>query len=138
MANRNIHTRSTDTAYRSDHPFEVIAFECAVPEKETVVTYTAAWQSHSVHPIAGSIIKFLPRINLSDFKIEKFEAIPGYGIKGFVDGHEIIIGNLALMKLYDFYYDESLDELQEPVIIVMIDDRYSGCFIMMDNSAGLI
>ena len=70
--------------------------------------------------------------NISDYKVEKFEEIPGYGIKGFVNGHEVIIGNLALMKSYDFFYDESLDELREPVILIMIDDRYSGCFLMME------
>jgi len=100
--------------------------------KKNVTAFTAALQSHSTHPIASSVLKFLPGITLSDYKVEKFEEIPGYGIKGFVNGHEVIIGNLALMKSYDFFYDESLDELREPVILIMIDDRYSGCFLMME------
>lgn len=132
MAIKNHYSADTDTAYKSNRQFDIISFECAVPEKETVIAYTAALQSHSTHPIASSVLKFLLAIRLSDYKVEKFEEIPGYGIKGFVNGHEVIIGNLALMKSYDFYYDESLNELREPVILIMIDDRYSGCFIMIE------
>ncbi|MDV4069931.1 hypothetical protein CMT34_17215 [Elizabethkingia anophelis] len=121
-----------DSAYKSDLSFDVITFECAVPDKKNVTAFTAALQSHSTHPIASSVLKFLSPIILSDYKVEKFEEIPGHGIKGFVNGHEVIIGNLSLINLYNFYYDESLDELQEPVIIVMIDDKYSGCFIFAE------
>lgn len=132
MAIQNHYSADTDTAYRNNRLFDVASFECAVPEQETVIAYTAALQSHSTHPIASSVLKFLPAITLSYYKVEKFEEISGYGIKGFVNGYEVIIGNLALMKSYDFYYDESLDELREPVIIIMINDRYSGCFIMIE------
>ena len=132
MAIKNHYSADIDTAYKSNRLFDVISFECAVSEKEIVIAYTAAMQSHSTHRIASSLLKFLPGITLSDYKVEKFEEMPGYGIKGFVNGHEVIIGNLALMKSYDFFYDESLDELREPVILIMIDDRYSGCFLMME------
>ncbi|MCA6439178.1 MULTISPECIES: hypothetical protein [unclassified Arcicella] len=123
-----------DDAYKSDTQFEVISFECALPDKKTVTDFTAALHAHSIHPIASSVLKFLPSITSSDYQVERFEELPGHGIKGFVNGHEVIIGNISLMNLYDFYYDESLNELQEPVIIVMIDDRYSGCFILLKIS----
>ncbi|WP_340154185.1 hypothetical protein [uncultured Winogradskyella sp.] len=124
-----------DSAYKSDLSFDVITFECAVPDKKNVTAFTAALQSHSTHPIASSVLKFLSPIILSDYKVEKFEEIPGHGIKGFVDGHEVIIGNIAWMKSYDFYYDESLDHVNEKVVIVMIDDRYTGCFFITETTA---
>ncbi|WP_268224741.1 hypothetical protein [Sinomicrobium oceani] len=124
-----------DSAYKSDLSFDVITFECAVPDKKNVTAFTAALQSHSTHPIASSVLKFLSPIILSDYKVEKFEEIPGCGIKGFVDGHEVIIGNIAWMKSYDFYYDESLDHVNEKVVIVMIDDRYTGCFFITETTA---
>jgi cation transport ATPase len=83
-----------DSAYKSDLSFDVITFECAVPDKKNVTAFTAALQSHSTHPIASSVLKFLSPIILSDYKVEKFEEIPGHGIKGFVNGHEVIIGNI--------------------------------------------
>jgi hypothetical protein len=39
------------------------------------------------------------------------------------------------MKSYDFYYDESLDHVNEKVVIVMIDDRYTGCFFITETTA---
>lgn len=132
MATKKNISESADKAYRSDSKFEVIYFECTVPDQNTVTAFSVALQSHSTNPIASYVLKFLPSIKLSDYKVEKFEEIPNYGIKGFVNGHEVIIGNLSLMKLYDFYYDESLIELQKPLIVVMIDDRYSGCFILTE------
>ncbi|PRD27887.1 UNVERIFIED_CONTAM: czcA [Trichonephila clavipes] len=94
-------------------------------------TYTSILQSMTSHPIARAILKVLPSVQLSDHRIEKVEEIQG-GVKGFIDEHEVIIGDVQLMKSYDFYYDESLDHINEKVVLVMIDDRYTGCFIMKE------
>ena len=133
MADKYIPTQDTDVGYNNN--FKVIRFECAVPEKDTMMAYTAALQSKAEHPIAKAILKALPPITLSDYTVDKFEKIPGCGIKGFVHGHEVIIGNIAWMKSYDFYYDESLDHVNEKVVIVMIDDRYTGCFFITETTA---
>lgn len=64
-------------------------FECDV-----VLRLVAAAEAHSEHPIASAIVaaagKDLP-------KVDKVEAIPGYGVMAQVDGHALLIGADRLM-----------------------------------------
>lgn len=131
MENRYNNNSKTKSGYVDNPDFEVKKIECVVSEKETMYTYTSILQSMTSHPIARAILKVLPSVQLSDHRIEKVEEIQG-GVKGFIDEHEVIIGDVQLMKSYDFYYDESLDHINEKVVLVMIDDRYTGCFIMKE------
>lgn len=133
MTYKYFHSLNTAVGDDSNQSFEVYKVECAVPEKDIMMAYVAVLQSKSDHPVAKAILKALPSIVLSEYTVEKFEKISGCGIRGFVNGHEVIIGNSAWMKSYDFYYDESLDLINETTTIVMIDDRYIGCFFITEQ-----
>ena len=75
MENRYNNNSKTKSGYVDNPDFEVKKIECVVSEKETMYTYTSILQSMTSHPIARAILKVLPSVQLSDYRIEKVEEI---------------------------------------------------------------
>lgn len=65
---------------------------------EDVLLLAAIAEKGSEHPLAEAIIKRTNMMGLSIPDAEKFEAIPGHGVKVTHEGKEIVIGNRRLMK----------------------------------------
>jgi Cd2+/Zn2+-exporting ATPase len=68
--------------------------------EEEALSYAAAIDQYSNHPVAQAIVKkALERgIDLSKFKVTDVTEIPGEGIVGNIDGRQVAVGNLELMK----------------------------------------
>ncbi|MDH6344322.1 Cd2+/Zn2+-exporting ATPase [Parabacteroides sp. PFB2-12] len=103
------------------------------PSDQLMEAYTAALEAQSNHPIAKAIVQHFPDIELSRYNLEAVEEIPGYGIKGLVDGHEVVVGNGKMMRQYGFRYDESINDIKETVVITAIDACYSGYVVIADQ-----
>jgi Cd2+/Zn2+-exporting ATPase len=68
--------------------------------EDEAITYAAALDQYSNHPIAQAIVrKALERkIDLSKVKVTDVVEVPGKGIVGLVNGKQVAIGNLDFMK----------------------------------------
>jgi Zn2+/Cd2+-exporting ATPase len=68
--------------------------------EDEAITYAAALDQFSNHPIAQAIVrKALERgIDLSKVKVTDVVEVPGKGIVGLVNGKHVAIGNLELMR----------------------------------------
>ncbi|NDV66872.1 heavy metal translocating P-type ATPase [Bacteroides sp. 224] len=113
--------------------FKVQKVEQVAPAHPQMVAFVVALESLSNHPIAKAIIENFPDIKATDHQTENVEEIAGYGIKGHVDGHEVIIGNTKMMQLYGFDYDREIDSIKETVVAIAIDNAYSGYIIIADE-----
>ncbi len=58
----------------------------------------ASLESVSEHPLAEAIVKAAHEKDLVLKTVEKFEAVPGHGIKGIISGHLYAFGNERLMN----------------------------------------
>jgi Cd2+/Zn2+-exporting ATPase len=69
-------------------------------DEDLALTYAAALDQFSNHPIAQAIVrKAIERgIDLSKVKVTDVLEVPGKGIVGIVDGKHVAIGNLELMR----------------------------------------
>ncbi len=69
------------------------------PESEAL-TYAAALDQYSNHPIAQAIVRraIEKGVDLSKLKVTDITEVPGKGIVGYVDGNFVAVGNLELMK----------------------------------------
>ena len=63
---------------------------------EEIIKNIAKIERKSEHPIAKAIVKCAGN-NIDDDKIEKFEAIAGYGVFAILNGNKYLIGNKKLM-----------------------------------------
>jgi Cu+-exporting ATPase len=63
-----------------------------------ILKYAASTEKSSEHPLGEAIVKksIEQKIELSDPK--DFNAIPGHGIEAKIDGKEVLLGNLKLMR----------------------------------------
>ena len=77
------------------------------PDKE-ILTYAAALEQFSNHPIARAIVKRATERDLSfdQLEVKDVEEVPGKGIAGYVNGEQVVIGNVDLMRKYRCNYEK--------------------------------
>ena len=57
----------------------------------------AALEQSSEHPLAAAIVRAAGQRHLALPKVQDFSAEPGKGITGLIDGHQVVLGNAAMM-----------------------------------------
>ncbi len=65
-------------------------------DETEVLRLAAAVEAGSEHPLGEAIVRAAKHREVGLPKVEGFEAVPGHGIKGKVDGHAVLLGNRRL------------------------------------------
>ena len=65
--------------------------------KETLLLLAASAEKGSEHPLGAAIVHEAENQNLTLLKMHEFNAIPGHGIEGTIDGQKMLLGNKKLM-----------------------------------------
>jgi Cd2+/Zn2+-exporting ATPase len=97
-----------------------------------LVQHTAALESKSTHPVGTAIVEYAKTFD-EKIKVTEVEEIPGYGLKGKIDDLEIIVGNAKLMQKFNINYDKEIDNSPFTIIVVAINNVYSGYFLIADT-----
>jgi Cu+-exporting ATPase len=66
--------------------------------EEKLLRYTAALEMRTNHPLASAVLKEIMVLDLVLPNAENVEEIPGAGVKGLVEGHEVAIGTKAFIE----------------------------------------
>lgn len=98
-------------------------------EKE-LVNYAAAIEGKSTHPIAVAIAAYAGN---QDSKVDQVEEVPGKGLKGSVDGKQVLAGNVKLLDEFNISYDKALDAEEDTVVVIAVDGKYAGYIIIADE-----
>jgi Cd2+/Zn2+-exporting ATPase len=101
-------------------------------EKEELVRLTASIESKSTHPIASAIVEYAGD-SVKNAKIEAVEEISGHGLKGKIDGKEVLAGNLKLLKKFNIGFDSEIEKIVETIVIVAVDGKYAGYITIADE-----
>ncbi|WP_069999736.1 heavy metal translocating P-type ATPase [Cellulosilyticum sp. I15G10I2] len=103
---------------------DLIASEAAL--KDELLYFAATLEHASEHPLAHAIVEKAVNNKTVLGTVTDFEAIIGMGVKGSIDGHEILVGNRKLMRnnqvVYD-HYEETLIRLEEEAKTAMMIAR---------------
>lgn len=97
-----------------------------------LIQYTAALESKSTHPVGTAIVEYAKTFDEKN-KVIEVEEIPGYGLKGKIDDLEIIVGNAKLMQKFNINYDKEINNSPFTIIVVAINNVYSGYFLIADT-----
>lgn len=65
--------------------------------EETVLQLAASAENGSEHPLGEAIVAAAKQQELAFSSVSHFQAIPGHGITGTLDGKEVLLGNQKLM-----------------------------------------
>ena len=88
----------------------------------------ASCEAGSTHPIAVSICAHAKAQGLTLSKAENLEEIPGHGIRGLVEGREVLCGSEKLMRDFRVSVPE-----QTHGVLVAIDGKLSGSIEIADT-----
>ena len=115
--------------------FEVTEIISKKVEERELLQLAAGLESFSNHPIAQSVCvayeKEAKRAAFSEQKISDVEEISGHGIRGNVDGEDVLVGNAKLMK--QFGITRKKYKGSGTVVHVAKDNEYLGSIIISDT-----
>ncbi|UPT71008.1 MAG: cadmium-translocating P-type ATPase [Flavobacterium sp. JAD_PAG50586_2] len=97
-----------------------------------LVKFVAALETKSTHPVGTAIIEHAKGTE-KNVTVTDVEEIAGHGLKGKVDGKEILAGNVKLMKKYNISYDAEIDNTPFTIIVIAINQKYAGYFLIADE-----
>lgn len=93
---------------------------------------TAALESKSTHPVATAVIEYAGG-NYENVSVEGVEEIAGHGLKGRVDGKEMLAGNAKLLHKFNITFDEALTQIPYTVVMTALNGKFAGYFTIADE-----
>ncbi len=93
---------------------------------------TAALESKSTHPVATAIIEHSDKGH-ETMLVEGVEEIAGHGLKGTVEGKELLAGNAKLLRKFNVSFDEALTQIPFTVVMTAIEGQFAGYFTIADE-----
>lgn len=94
-----------------------------------LLNYLSALEKQSNHPIAKAIVAHHP----SDFLATAVHEISGKGLKGTVNGKEVLAGNGKLLEHFNIPYPKHIDSIVESIVVIAVDQQYVGYLIVADQ-----
>lgn len=110
--------------------FNVQKIESNVEEDE-FISLLAALEAKSTHPIAKAIVKYAGERIV--YQAENVEEISGMGLKGVVNGQELLAGNIKLLIKFNIDFDPEINNLVESIVVLAIDGKYAGYVLIADE-----
>ncbi len=106
---------------------KLVTVEPAPGFDEARLLYLAAsLERASEHPLAHAVVTGAQDRGISPGTVEGFQAIPGKGARGRVDGTNVAVGNIALMREAGMTIDGS------SALFVAVDGKFAGQLSVAD------
>ncbi|HNP25030.1 MAG TPA: copper-translocating P-type ATPase [Panacibacter sp.] len=115
--------------------FKVVRYTSSLDDysKEQVLTFAAAVEQQSEHPIAQGIVKKAKELNLNIPSATGVEAITGKGIEAIVDGTEImVVSPNYIQEHFDVLAKNGLISKAETEVFVLMDGKIAGSIALAD------
>ncbi len=118
---------------------QVVAVLCAEGwDEASVLKLAASLERGSEHPLSAAIVAHAEDQGIELMRVSDFQSITGKGVAGIVNGHEVAIGNAALLE--DRNVDAGLlaqraDEHRaqgETAMFVVVDEAIAGVICVAD------
>ncbi|WP_353120945.1 heavy metal translocating P-type ATPase [Dysgonomonas capnocytophagoides] len=100
-------------------------------KQQEFVAIVAAIEKFSNHPIAKAIVEFSS--DSDNYTATDVEEISGHGLRGKVNGKEVLVGNAKLLQRFNIPYDRTIESIVETIVIAAIDGKYAGYVTIADE-----
>lgn len=125
-----LYVDKTGTLTEGTFEIQEINVEESITEQK-LLHYAAALEQYSTHPIAKAILKSYPNTNLAE--AQSHEEIAGKGLKGMVDGKEVLAGNIKLMQQFDVEIPTENFDAPYTYVHIAIGGKYAGSISIADT-----
>jgi Cd2+/Zn2+-exporting ATPase len=92
----------------------------------------AALETKSTHPVAKAVVEYANN-NFIKIQVDALEEISGHGLKGEVNGKEVLAGNVKLMDMMKVPVNDGLRTIVDTIVIVAIDRKLAGYLTIADE-----
>lgn len=99
--------------------------------EQDLMKYVLAVEQKSNHPIAKALMEY--EKDGVHVEAENVKEYSGKGMKATVEGKEVLVGNIRLMKDFDVEIPENLYEIVETIVFVAIDREFAAYIIIADE-----
>lgn len=101
---------------------------------DEVLALAAAAERYSEHPLAEAVRLAADTRNLSLQKPERFAAVPGLGVRAWVDGRQVVVGNSAMIpEAARMPATAGLLAQGKTLLFVALDDQLVGILAATDT-----
>jgi len=95
-----------------------------------VLQIAASLAKNTTHPLDVAIVKEAEKRKIALLEVQDFEAIPGKGIRGKIEGKEVLLGNRRLIKS-DLGME--LEEQGKTIMLLSVDGEVKGVIALSDT-----
>lgn len=116
---------------------DIIPIDSSVSVDE-LLKLAGSIEKGSEHSLAEAIVKEAENKKLVLYKVEKFQAIPGHGVEGIIDGKKVVFGNKRLMDKENIDINNNVNEIREmenngkTVMMIGADNKLIGLIAVAD------
>ena len=89
-----------------------------------------AIEAQSTHPAAKAVVDHAGKSNAS---VQNLEEIKGHGMKGNVNGREVLAGNVKLLQKYNVAVDDEVLRVVDTIVVVAVDKKLAGYIVIADE-----
>lgn len=101
-------------------------------DRQAILSMVNVLENSSTHPIATAIHEYAGAADPA-LTVKNIEEIPGHGLRGTVDGKELLAGNFKLMDQNGIAYQINPNTILETVIAVAYDKKFAGYITISDR-----
>jgi Cd2+/Zn2+-exporting ATPase len=111
--------------------FNVQKVQDAGMGQDELLRAAAALETHSTHPIAKAVTSYASRLTVP--KAEEVEEIAGHGLRGKVEGKEVLAGNLRLLQKFNIQYPAEIEKIEDTFVVVAVNGTFAGYITIADE-----
>ena len=100
-------------------------------EATQLLRLVGALEAKSTHPIAKAVVAHVGAAT-AGVPVESVEEIAGHGLRGKVEGRDVLAGNTKLLTKFDVAYPPEVDQVLDSIVVAAIDGRYAGYLTVAD------
>jgi Cd2+/Zn2+-exporting ATPase len=101
-------------------------------DRKEFMKILTALESQSTHPIAKAVVEY-ENDETEIYTASEVQEIAGHGLKGKVNGDNVLAGNTKLLKKFDVAYDASIDDIVESIVVMAVNNQYAGYVLIADK-----
>ncbi|ARD47538.1 heavy metal translocating P-type ATPase [Sporosarcina sp. P33] len=104
--------------------------------EENVISYAAAVEAQSQHPLAKGVTRKAEEMNLPLQRVENFQSLTGKGLEGTVDGKHVMVVSPGYVRELNLTFDKvQFDQWSsegKTVVFTLIDKKLAGIIALAD------